>query len=123
MKEPISVAPGDITLDCQEHGAVAVVRVSGDLDLNTSPSLQDYLAERESSPVVIDLRNVAFLGSAGLATLIQSHERAAAAGRPWAVVATGSVVLRPMEATGLLTILNPYPSVDEALSVFSTSGD
>jgi anti-anti-sigma factor len=126
MNEPPSteqLAPGDVRLECELVGPVSVVRVGGDLDLNTAPSLTAYLDQRTPGPVVIDLCNVVFLGSAGLAALVQSQERASATGQRWALVATGSVVLRPLEATGLLTILNPYPSVDEAISAFPASVD
>ena len=56
-----------------EDGADRVVLVlSGDIDLQTAPDLRDYIkaAGAPGAPVVIDLRDVRFVDSPGLGTLI-----------------------------------------------------
>ena len=67
----------------------AVVRVQGEIDLYTAPQLWETLdAAIAGTPheLVIDLSDVTFLDSSGLAVLVRAHKRL----RPIA----GSVVIR-----------------------------
>ena len=54
--------------------AAVVVRVSGDIDLHSSPELRSVLLElvkEKSKVIVMDLSKVAYMDSSGLATLIE----------------------------------------------------
>ena len=65
-----------------------VVLVKGELDLRTCDRLEQALGERadRGDRLVLDLSELTFCDSTGLAGLVRLHKRAAAAG--------GSVVLR-----------------------------
>jgi anti-anti-sigma factor len=95
-----------------------VVEVTGELDALTAPRLLDILhaALRESCPMlVVDLTGVAFMGSAGLAVLAETHEHAIP-DTTLRIVAPGRATRRPLQITGLDTILQLYPSRSEALT-------
>ncbi len=92
-----------------------VVRVGGELDKLTAPRLHDQLVRAESvvvppAPVVLDLSALTFIGSAGLAVLLEHDERCAAIGSALRILPGGRVVTRPLVMTGLDQILTVVPA-------------
>lgn len=100
-----------------EHGAT-VVAVIGELDMLTTPLLEsrviDELAEGPAA-LVLDLSGVTFLGSSGLALLVQTRERATERGIRLRLVAGSQPVNRPLTATGLDSLFDIVDSRDAAL--------
>lgn len=87
-----------------------VVTVSGDVDSSTAPGLRGCLTEALSRPgvvdVVVDLRGVTFLDSAGLCALAVAHREALRAGRVVLLrVGTTRAVVLPLRMTGLWDVL------------------
>lgn len=122
MDEPVLAIehpdePVQITVEQLRRG-VAVVRVFGDVDLLTAPQLRDRLRELLEQPgvVLVDLRQVGFLGSTGLAELTAAQDAAASHGTTLRLVATSRAVLRPLEVTGLSSLFQIFESLDEALA-------
>jgi anti-sigma B factor antagonist len=98
-----------------------VVTVSGELDMLTTPRLRaavsDALDEAIGRPVVVDLTKVTFLGSPGLAALVEAVRKASQRGGPLRIVVDNArPVIRPIELTGLDDVLALYETVDEALA-------
>lgn len=97
---------------------VAVLAVTGDLDMLTSPRLAAALEEvADAGPrtVVVDLSKVDFLGSAGLAVLVSAHERAESRGK-LRIVASARDTQRAFSMTGLDDLLDLYPTCAAALA-------
>lgn len=95
-----------------------VVEVTGELDLLTAPRLSDTLhavARLDYKVLVLDLSTLKFMGSAGLATLVEAHQHAARH-TSLRIVACGPTTLRPIQITGLDTLLDIYPSRADALA-------
>lgn len=95
-----------------------VVEVAGELDMLTAPRLLATLHAvlRERSPVVVvDLTGIEFMGSAGLAVLVEAHQHAGAH-TSLRIVAPGRATLLPIQVTGLDSTLNLYPSRPDALA-------
>ncbi len=98
---------------------VAILRVAGEIDLLTANLLGERIREQlvpDNRMLVLDLSDVAFLGSAGLAEIVSASQAGKDGGIRLVLVATSRAVLRPLEATGLLAILTVYDTVDEAIS-------
>ena len=56
-----------------------MISVSGELDLASSPTLEEELervAESGAEVVVVDLRGLEFMDSTGLSVLVRAHQRA-----------------------------------------------
>jgi anti-sigma B factor antagonist len=108
-----------IRFDVIDHGpGVRVLHVVGELDTLTSPLLQARLLEQQSqvSTVVLDLSDVTFLGSAGLAVLVGAKDDADSRDvRLW-LVPGSRIVKRALEATGLLSLFSVAADVPEALA-------
>ena len=108
-----------IRFDVVDHGpGVRVVHVVGELDTLTSPLLQARLAEQqiEVRHLVLDLSDVTFLGSAGLAVLVGAKDDADSRGCRLFVVPGSRIVKRALEATGLLQLFSVADDVPEALA-------
>ncbi|WP_020422888.1 STAS domain-containing protein [Amycolatopsis sp. ATCC 39116] len=94
-----------------------VVRVAGDVDLESATHLEQALtesAERIPPVLVVDLTGVEYFGSAGMRVLVGLQQRCGGATRV-RVVASDQRVLRPLEITGLTELLDIYPTVADAL--------
>jgi len=59
----------------ESQGTATLFIVEGQVDMHTSPELRGHLREaltNQASPLVVDLSQVAFIDSSGLATLIEA---------------------------------------------------
>jgi anti-sigma B factor antagonist len=71
-----------LRVDRADEGNAAVYRVSGEVDALTAPELDKILkgfydSRGDLAYLVLDLTGVSFLGSAGLAILVNHHSRCA----------------------------------------------
>jgi anti-sigma B factor antagonist len=110
-----------LTVDIGTQGGAVVVAVSGELDLATVPVLRERLDSLEEvstapSPLVVDLSALTFIGSAGLALLVDLHNKCTERDIPLALVATGSVVPRAIQVTALDQVFSMHGTVEEAIS-------
>jgi anti-sigma B factor antagonist len=84
-----------------------VLEVRGEVDLSTTPFLQNALlahlhdAATRVTRVAVDLTGVSFLSAAGLTVLVNVKQAAVAAGSSLCLVACTRVVLLPLTITGL----------------------
>ena len=108
-----------------EQGEWAVLRVSGELDLMTSPVLRqrvhDVVAEGHHS-LVVDLSEVFFCDSSGVGVLIAARRLIRSCqGRlrlilPAQGASDGSHVNRVLGALGVRRLFDVYPDMDSAVS-------
>ncbi|CAA0136148.1 Anti-sigma-F factor antagonist RsfB [Mycolicibacterium vanbaalenii] len=101
---------------------VAVVSVSGVVDMLTSPQLEtaiDGALGQQPAGVVIDLTEVEFLASAGMGVLVAAHDKAGSE-VSFSVVADGPATSRPLKLVGIADIVSLFPNLDEALAAHQT---
>ena len=79
------------------------VRLEGDIDLGTAPQLKQAVDAhaRTGQTLTIDLRDVRFIDSMGLAALVRAQHRAAARGARLQLVAPPERVLSVFKLTRL----------------------
>jgi anti-sigma B factor antagonist len=98
-----------------------VLEVGGEVDMLTSPQLRStalgQLADGSGTElVVIALDDVTFLGTSGLAVLIEVRDATHTAGVMLRLACTARRVMRPLAIAGLVPLFDIYPTVDEALA-------
>lgn len=95
-----------------------VLAVTGEVDMLTAPQLRaDALRHLDAGgALVLDLSGVSFLGSAGLAVLVEASQQAKRRGAAFRVVAVERAVTRPLAATGLGEVFSVFESVEQALA-------
>ena len=99
-------------------GGTALLRVSGEIDMLTSPILRQGIAEQlsgEQARLLIDLDGVDFLGTSGLAALVEARSAAEEHSVELWLVCTNRQVLRPLEIAGLTSLFRIAGSVAQAL--------
>ncbi|MCQ4122512.1 STAS domain-containing protein [Rhodococcus tibetensis] len=108
-----ATAPGDATIS----------RISGDLDVLAAPSFALALADlaQDGAALVIDMTGVDFVGTSALSVLSTFAESARQRHMTWAL-AGNRAVLRPIQATGLHTMIPTCDSVREALELVDARG-
>lgn len=107
-----------ISLDAREVGDSYLITVSGEVDMMTTPQLRSYLqehVEHADTVLVLDLQGVGFLGSSGLAVLVETLDWTRERGIALRLVSSPREVLRPLQATGLTELFTIYSELDEAL--------
>jgi len=85
-------------------GRWCVVRVSGEVDIQTSPVLEEQLQsllDQGVSSIRVDLGDVSFLDSTGLSVLVGGLRRCQSAGGDLRVVSPRPNVRKVLEITGL----------------------
>ena len=112
-------APLRVAVDRPSPDA-AVVRPVGDVDSASAGELRaaaEQAVDGGARDIVLDLAGVAFMGSAGLALLVEQRDAAAARGARLALAAVPRAVFRPLSLTGLLDVFEVHEDVDAALAV------
>jgi anti-anti-sigma factor len=101
----MAIDPSGFSISISDRNGRTVVAVRGELDLATAPELEQALLERldAGQAVVLDLRDLEFMDSSGLAVLVTAHGRAADGGPKFAIVrpAEGSEVAKILEIAGI----------------------
>ena len=100
-----------------EDAVIAGVR--GDVDHDTFREIRDALftCMVGRAALVVDLDDVAFFGSIGIAVLLETRQRADQLGIRFAVVAGRRTVARPIRLTDTQDLLRLQRTREEALAV------
>lgn len=94
----------------QQHKAIAVINLSGELDFESLRSFKQEVAELFSKghdKIIVDCRDIGFISSSGLAALLWARSRATGLGRKiyfTHISAMVSEVLKITKLSGLLRI-------------------
>jgi anti-sigma B factor antagonist len=100
-------------------GPHAVVTVRGELDAHTAPMLKERLlglVDEGIDRMVVDLREVTFIESVGLGTLVAARKRLRQSDKSLCLVIAGeqSVLRRTFEITGLDKVFPIHATVEAA---------
>jgi anti-sigma B factor antagonist len=113
----------DVVVDRLASGA-AVVRLAGDFEHEYAYTLDVQLQklEAEAETLVIDLRGLLFMDSAGLGRLLAARRRAARAGRRLVIVRGSRTVDRVMMLAGLQDVFETVNAIPADLEAPPPSG-
>jgi anti-anti-sigma factor len=105
--------PHELELATSRRGLAAVVRVGGTFDLHGADRFDREIGRILHGPtreILVDLREVEFMDSLGLRSLIAAHRRAFEARVPLWIVRGGAPVAQLLRMTGLDMVL---PLIDD----------
>jgi anti-sigma B factor antagonist len=118
-QSPSARAQQIIDLSVHDRGdGVSVVSVGGEIDMLSAPELRSCVRQQldQVNTLVLDMTKVSFLGSAGLAVLVEALQQSQRCGVAFRMVAVDRAVTRPLVATGLGDVFSLYGTVDEAVA-------
>ncbi|MEU4804276.1 STAS domain-containing protein [Actinosynnema sp. NPDC023587] len=121
MSRPDSSSSG---ITAGVHGDVALLRVVGEVDMANSDGLRDRgasLLDGAASALVLDLSEVTFFASSGIAALAHLRTCGRGTGSPKVHVVASQAVRRSLEVTAMTTLLPLHDSVDEAVGAARAS--
>jgi len=107
----------ELDVSVRKLGEKAVVTVAGEIDVYTSPVLQERLVEviRDGLPsIVLDMSDVTFLDSTGLGVLITALKRCRSNEGDLLLVTAQPNVLKVLEITGLNDVFQIHDTVEDA---------
>jgi anti-sigma B factor antagonist len=114
------MSPGDPLQILQErHGDAVVLPPQGDVDLSRSPQMRQQLAAAAAARprrVVVDLSKVPYMDSSGVATLVESLQRARRDGWSLVLCDLHPKVRSIFQIARLESVFTICDSVDAALS-------
>ncbi|WP_116112393.1 STAS domain-containing protein [Austwickia chelonae] len=111
----------DLEVATREEDGIAVVSVSGDVDVSNAVRLRDGLDKvliTGQSRLVVDLSDVPFMDSTGLGVLIGRLKVVRARRGSMRLVCAEPRMLRVLSITGLDTVFPMYATVAEAVGSF-----
>ncbi|MCC8247023.1 STAS domain-containing protein [Saccharothrix luteola] len=115
-----------VTVEDVGDDGVVIAAVHGDFDVDSFRDVREALftcLNGRASALVVDLGDVGFFGSMGIAVLVEARQRADVVGAGFAVVAGRRTVARPIRMTDTEDLLRLHRTQDEALaSVRAPSG-
>lgn len=107
-----------ITPEHPEPGTT-VLRISGEVDMLTSPVLREALSDHLASGaqrLVLDLNDVPFMGTSGLAVLVEARAGALDKNIDLWLVCTKRATLRSLDVAGLRPLFQVADTVTQALA-------
>ncbi len=121
-----SALNNDFSVVVHNQGSASVLAVTGELDLRTSPELEERLAgafDAGAELVILDLRQIEFMDSTGLRVLLGAHQRAQESGRRFALVRGADQVERVLTLTGVRDLLTVVDAPEELLTAGEPSSE
>ncbi len=92
----------DFAIDVRHEGDATIVAPEGELDLVTVGALRDELGRYGADgPLVLDLRGLSFMDSAGVALIVEQQRRAEREEIDFRVIRGVGLVQQLLEVTGL----------------------
>ncbi|MDW8327063.1 MAG: STAS domain-containing protein [Anaerolineales bacterium] len=105
----------------EEKGTVSIVAVTGRVDSATAPELESTLKrliEAEKTQIVLDLRGVEYMSSAGLRAMVSTLKAVKRVNGDLRVANPSARVDEVLRLAGLSSIFSIYPSREAAVSSF-----
>jgi anti-anti-sigma factor len=113
----------DFSAHASEMEGLAVVSVSGSVDMLTAPGMAeaiDSALATKPKGLIVDLSKVEFLGSAGISVLMKTRDNLGESAR-FCVVADGPVTHRPLTLLGINELMSLCRRLDDAVSKLTDS--
>jgi anti-sigma B factor antagonist len=109
--------PRAFSVRTEQQGTAAVVVPTGELDIATAPALEQALErafESDAARVVLDLRELEFIDSSGLRSLLIARRKADAVRAHFTLVAGDRALERTLEIAGVHKIFDWTPAEELA---------
>ncbi len=108
-------------INLDSRGDVSVFGVSGDIDINSSPEMKkgfEKVFREKQEKVLIDLTDVGYVDSSGLATIVEIFKNMKIYGGKLRLAGLSDKVKGLFEITKLDQLFEIFPDADSAIQSF-----
>ena len=107
-----------MSYEIQNMNGAAVLALTGDVDLQTSPVVRQKLLEslEQYKSIIVDLSQVNYIDSSGVASLVEAFQVSRKKGSSFALASVSSAAMRVLSLARLDKVFNIHPSVEAALA-------
>lgn len=99
-----------------QQDGIMVFQVNGEINISTSPDLKKQFEKQPSKKVLVNLENVGYIDSSGLATLVEMLKKTRAQGGSLGLSGMSNKVRSLFEITKLDKLFSIYASQQDAVS-------
>jgi anti-sigma B factor antagonist len=105
-------------IEKRDEDGFCVMTLSGDVDLQNSPALKKELLEAigAGKPVVVEMAQVSYIDSSGVASLVEAYQTARKKDTHFALVNLSPQSLRVLQLARLDRVFTIHPTLDRALN-------
>ena len=110
----------EFSIQHERKGNVTVVNISGRVDSDTAPTMDAELTKLISTAkkLVIDLKDVTFLSSAGVRAIIKALKSAKKSRGQVRLASIPDHIDEILQTLGIMELVHEYPTVEEAVASF-----
>lgn len=108
-------------INFEEKQGIFIFRINGIVDINTSPEFKkafDHFINEDHNKIVIDLTDVGYIDSSGLATLVEIFKKLRNAGGKFKLVGLSEKIKGLFEITKLDKLFDIKKDEEEAINSF-----
>ena len=104
--------------EISEQQGASVVAFTGEVDLESSPAAREILLKclESTSKVIVDLSEVSYIDSSGVASLVEALQAAKKNGSQFSLAAASEPTRRVLELARLDKVFTLHDSVDAGLN-------
>ena len=99
-----------------QQDGITVFQVSGEINISTSPELKRHFEKQAPKKILVNLENVAYIDSSGLATLVEMLKKMRSQGGSLGLSGMSNKVRSLFEITKLDKLFLIYPSQQDAVA-------
>lgn len=98
-----------------QHNNYTVLQLSGEIDLNESPSARKQILEqiKHNNNLLVDLSAVEYIDSSGVASLVEGFQTARGKQLEFALLGVSASAMQVLQLARLDTVFTIYQSLDE----------
>jgi len=108
----------EVSVTSRERGSCMIVKVSGEIDVYSAPTLRKKLAaliDADHTDLVVDLTGVGFLDSTGLGVLVGALKKIRGLGGRLQLVIDQAKVMKVFRITALTQVFTIHDTLEAAL--------
>ena len=99
-----------------ERDGVIILEVHGEININTSPDLKKHFEKQAKKKIVVDLREVTYVDSSGLATLVEMLKKTKVQGGSLGLASMPEKIKSLFEITKLDKLFSVFQNQQDAVT-------
>ncbi len=99
-----------------EREGVIIFAVSGEININTSPELKKHFEKQATRKIIVDLQQVTYVDSSGLATLVEMLKKTKVQGGSLGLASMPDKIRSLFEITKLDKLFSVFQNQQDAVT-------